>query len=156
MFGQGLFLDLVANYSSYGLFILGALVISLILYFIVGSLLELIYDSLVKHNVDNSNIYAIFLNSFVGLGFLYIIRTWGDWIMQRQEVKPTVILFLSLAWCLSIVTINEKFTSTEKFQLIVMFACLFGFLVWWLWGWLPALYMWALVTFFFYIREKHK
>ncbi len=156
MFDSALFLDLVKNYSSYLFFILGAVAITLVFYFIIGSFLELVFDSLVKHNVDNSNIYAIFLNSFVGLIFLYVIRTWGNFIMQRQEVKPLVILFLSLAWCLSIVSINEKFTSTEKFKMTVMLACLLGFSVWWMWGWLPALYMWALITFFFYVREKNK
>lgn len=156
MMDQGFFLDLITNYVGYLLFIFGAIVISLVFYFIIGSFMELVYDSLVKHNVDNSNIYAIFLNAFVALIFLCAIKFWGNWIMQRQEIKPLVILFLSLAWCLAIAAINEKFTSTEKFRLVVMIVCLLGFLVWWLWGWLPALYMWALVTFFFYVREKNK
>ncbi len=155
MINQEYFLNLLQQYWPYLFFILVAILVALVFYFLIGSLLELIYDSLVKRNAEATDIYGLFLNSFVALVYLIIIKYWGEYIIKNYRVDTLVILFMSLAWCLSIISINEKFTSTEKFQMIVLIACLSGFTIWWMWSWLPALYMWALVTFFFYVRLKN-
>lgn len=155
MLNQTYIFSLLTEYWPYIFFILGAISVALVFYFLIGSLLELIYDTLVKHNAEAADVYGLFLNSFVSLAYLHIIKYWGAYISRHYRIDDLVILFMSLAWCLSIVSINEKFTSTQKFQTIVMAACLLGFVIWWLWGWLPAMYMWALVTFFFYVRLKN-
>ncbi len=155
MINQEYFLNLLQEYWPYLFFILGAIFVALIFYFLIGSLIELIYDTLVKRNAEATDIYGLFLNAFVALVYLVIIKYWGDYIIRHYPVDTLVILFMSLAWCLSIVSINEKFTSTEKFQMIVLLACLSGFTIWWMWSWLPALYMWSLITFFFYVRLKN-
>lgn len=155
MFNQEYFLNSLHQYWPYIFFILGAVIVALVFYFLIGSFVELIYDALVKHDAEAADIYGLFLNSFVSLAYLHIIKYWGDYISRNYQVDNLVILFISLAWCLSIISINEKFTSTERFQIIVMLACLLAFVIWWMWGWLPAMYMWALVTFFFYVRLKN-
>lgn len=156
MINQESLLNILSQYWPYIFFVFGAVVIALFFYFVIGSFLEMFYDILVERNVDDAEIYGIFLNAFVALGYLVVIKYFGDFILRHYPVNPLAILFLSLAWCLSIVSINEKFTSTERFQMVVMGACLLGFLIWWMWGWLPALYMWALVTFYFYVHAKNK
>lgn len=155
MANQEFILNFLQQYWPYIFFILGAIGIALVFYYVIGSLVELIYDSLVKHDAEASDIYGLFLNAFVGLAYLHVIKYWGDYISSHYRVDSLVILFASLAWCLSIMSINERFTSTSKFQMIVMLSGLLGFAIWWMWGWLPAMYMWALVTFFFYVRLKN-
>lgn len=98
MINQEYFLSLLQQYWPYLFFILVAILVALIFYFLVGSLVELIYDSLVKRNAEATDIYGLFLNSFVALGYLIIIKYWGEYIIRNYRVDTLVILFMSLAW----------------------------------------------------------